>query len=301
MRTEALNLSRPLNYKERMYARVIIWLPLIVTLYAFLSGMIFSIGFPTLVLFIISYSLTVLGVTVGFHRLLTHRSFKTNRLVKIILVCLGCMAYEGPPFYWVAAHRRHHKFTETKFDPHSPIINNKVSFGSFYHAHMGWMVTHTIENWRYYVRDLLSDPDLRFISRFYGPIALSGLIIPGIINGLIFMSWYHFYEGIVVCGFVRVCLQQHATWSVNSVCHLWGRRDFKTDDNSRNNCICALFAYGEGWHNGHHAFPSSAKHGLIKGQIDISYGFIYLLFLLGLAQDIKLPNEEQLKEKIIAN
>lgn len=294
---DKLNLTRTLSRGEKSYSLAIMWIPIIATVYSLFSGMLFSIGFGTLILFLICYSCTVLGVTVGFHRLLTHYSFKSNRWLKIILTCFGCMAYEGPPFFWIAAHRRHHRFTETEHDPHSPIANGRFSLSEFYHAHMGWMQNHTIENWRFYIADLLKDRDLKFINKHYVPIALSGLLIPGIINGLIYMSWYHFIEGIIICGLVRVCLQQHVTWSINSICHLWGKKDFETNDHSRNNWVFAILAYGEGWHNGHHAFPRSAKHGLSKWQIDISYGFIYLLSCLGLIKDIKLPTKEQLAKK----
>ncbi|WP_392536935.1 acyl-CoA desaturase [Legionella sp. 227] len=292
-----LHLYRPLTSSEKWYSLAIVWIPVLVTIYSIASGILFHIHLGTLVLLLICYSCTVLGVTVGFHRLLTHHSFKANRWLKIVLTCFGCMAYEGTPFFWIAAHRRHHKYTETEFDPHSPIPENKKSLYGFYYAHMGWMPHHTLENWRYYIGDLLVDRDLRFINKHYTIIALSGLIIPGVINGLMYMDWYSFFEGIVVCGFFRVFFQQHVTWSINSICHLWGKKDFDTHDNSKNNWLFALLAYGEGWHNGHHAFPSSAKHGLKKWQLDISYSVIYFLSLIGLIKGIKLPTEEQIKQK----
>lgn len=292
-----LHLYRKFYPRERLYSLLVIWVPLLATIYSVVSGMLFSIHLSTFILFIACYSATTLGITVGFHRLLTHRSFKTTRFVKIILVLLGCMAWEGSPFFWVAAHRRHHKYVETNFDPHSPHSENKTSFKHFYHAHMGWMTNHTLESWRYYIGDLLLNHDLRIINKYYASIALMGLLIPGVINGLIFMDWYHFYEGIMICGFVRICLFQQVSWSINSVCHLWGKLDFQTSDNSRNNRLFALLAFGEGWHNGHHAFPSSAKHGLKKWQLDISYCFIYCLSLIGLAKDIRLPTKEQINQK----
>ncbi|CDZ76615.1 Fatty acid desaturase [Legionella massiliensis] len=288
---------RGLNRSEIIYAEIIIWVPIIATIYSIISGMLFSIGTATLVLFLICYSCTVFGVTIGFHRLLTHHSFKSTRLLKIIFVCFGCMAFEGSPFFWVAAHRRHHKFTESEGDPHTPLINDKFSWFGFYHAHMGWMTTHIIESWRHYILDLLTDPDLKIINKHYSVIASLGLLIPAILNGLIYMSWYHFWEGLIVCGLVRVCLQQHVTWSINSVCHLWGKKDFDTKDQSRNNWLFAILAYGEGWHNGHHAFPSSAKHGLKKWQIDISFGLIKFLSWFGFIKEIKIPTQVQLDNK----
>lgn len=199
-----LHLYRSLSRSEKWYSLAIVWIPVLVTIYSIASGMLFNIHLGTLVLLLICYSCTVLGVTVGFHRLLTHHSFKANRWLKIVLTCFGCMAYEGTPFFWIAAHRRHHKYTETEFDPHSPIPEKTKSLYGLYYAHMGWMSQHTLENWRYYIGDLLLDRDLRFINKHYTLIAFSGLIIPGGINGLMYRDWYSFFEGIIVCGFFRV-------------------------------------------------------------------------------------------------
>lgn len=297
MAVDILHLRRSLTIQEKIYSLAVILFPTLATVYVLVSGMLFSMGLATFILLIIFYSATVLGVTVGFHRLLTHRSFKANRYLKIILTCLGCMSYEGPPFFWVAAHRRHHKFTDLAGDPHSPCDYKKSKLSRFYHAHIGWMLYHKLEDWKYYISDLLYDKDLRVINRHYALIAISGLIIPGIINGLIYRSWYHFYEGIMICGLFRVFLQQQVTWAINSVCHIWGKKDFETKDNSKNNWLFGLLAYGEGWHNGHHAFPSSAKHGLCKFQIDVSYRLIQLFRLFGLAWDIKVPSAEQVEQK----
>lgn len=291
------HVQRALGVKEKAYGLAVIIVPFAISLYALISGMLFSISQGTLVILFISYCATVLGVTIGFHRLLTHRSFKTHRYVKIIFTCLGCMSLEGPPFFWIAAHRRHHKFTDINGDPHSPFESTKKSaLVRFFHAHIGWMLQHELEDWKYYLSELISDKDLRFINKHYLLIATIGLIIPGAINGLVYASWYHFYEGIIICGFFRVCLQQHVTWAINSVCHLWGKSDFKTNDNSKNNKLFAILALGEGWHNGHHAFPGSAKHGLLRFQFDITYMVIKALQMMGVAWDIKTPSTEQIEQ-----
>lgn len=299
MHLETYHLRRPLNWKEKAYSLVIVLIPAIAFVFSVLSGMLFDIHLGTLVLFLICYTATVFGVTVGFHRLITHRSFKTTRLVKIVLVSLGCMAYEGPPLFWVPAHRRHHKYTERDGDPHSPLVQNPSPLAGLFHAHYGWMFHHTIEDWDYYVKDLLNDPVILIINKYYVPIALSGLIIPGIINSMLYGGMYYFFQGVLICGLVRVFLQQNVTWAINSVCHYWGKKDFKSEDNSRNNWFCAILSHGEGWHNGHHAFPSSAKHGLKTGQIDISYGFIKLLEKLHLVWDVKVPSAEQIQSKTL--
>ncbi|WP_058535384.1 acyl-CoA desaturase [Legionella saoudiensis] len=292
-------ISRELTKQEKRYGFLIIVVPFVITLYSIFSGALFHIRLFTLMLLVTCYCATVIGVTVGYHRLLTHRSFKANRIPKIILVCLGCMSYEGPPLFWVAVHRRHHKYTEQEADPHSPLINGKFSWRGVVHAHMSWMINHQLEDWNFYVRDLIKDKDIRIINRYYNIIALSGLLIPGIINGLFYLSWYHFFEGVIVCGFVRVFLQQHVTWAINSVCHVWGKQDFAGNDNSRNNWLFAILALGEGWHNGHHAFPFSAKHGLKKGQIDFSFMVIKALARLKMVSKIREPTSEQINEKLI--
>lgn len=295
---QSLHLRRNLNNYEKTYSLLVIITPILVTLYSIATKMVFQIHFATLILFIICYCATVLGVTLGFHRMLTHRSFKANRVTKIILVSLGCMSYEGPPIFWIAAHRRHHKYTDEEYDPHSPLNQNSKWIGLF-HAHIGWMWSHQLEDWRHYGSDLLADKDVHFLNQYYIFIALLGLILPGVINGLIYLSWYQFYVGIIICGFVRVFLQQHVTWSINSICHVWGKRDFESADNSKNNWLFAVLALGEGWHNGHHAFPASACHGLKKGQIDVSYEVIKFLSYLGCISDVKIPKPSQVNDKLI--
>lgn len=288
-------LRKPVNY----IVAPILFLPMIVSMYLVISGYIFTVPMFTFFLFFFFYCATVLGITVGFHRLMTHRSFKTNPYVKFILLCFGCMAYEGPPSFWIGAHRKHHIDSDSTQDPHTPYINNKVSITSFFKSHIGWMLLLERKDWRPYIADLRGDNIVRFCNRFYIYIAMSGLFIPAMINGLYFMSWVAFLEGFLIAGVFRVFLMHQVTWSINSVCHIFGKQHFVCKDKSKNNVLFGILALGEGWHNGHHAFPRSARHGLLWWQLDVSYLLILALSKLGLAYNIHTPSKTALKEKQI--
>lgn len=293
-----LGLHRPVHTREKFFAAVILIVPFLVTVFFISFIGHFDISTFNIVLFLSFYLLTGLGITIGYHRLLAHKSFKTNRWLKIILISLGCMAFEGGPFIWVASHRRHHQHEDTAGDPHSPHQNKSRILG-FLHSHFLWFFNHTVEDWNFYIKDLLADPDLRKINRHHFWIALTGLIAPGIISGIYFRSWNEFWVGIILAGFMRVLFVQHITWSVNSICHLFGSRTYKTGDHSRNNVIFAVLALGEGWHNNHHAFPYSVKHGLRWWQFDLSFLVIRIFKFLGLASDLHVPTKEKLKTKLI--
>ncbi len=248
------------------------------------------------------YFITLLAVTVGFHRLFTHKSFKTNRVVTAILGVLGSMAIEGSIIDWVAIHRRHHQHTDRPDDPHSPNLHGsgfRSWLSGMIHAHFGWFFAPapTKEQMDRYVPDLQADPLVVAISRLFGFWAILGLVIPALIAFAVTHSWLGALMGFIWGGLLRVFLVHHVSWSVNSICHLWGSQPFNTHDYSRNNSIFGILALGEGWHNTHHAFPTSARHGIEKWQFDISYFFIRGLALLGLAHDIKLPSPERIAAK----
>ena len=238
------------------------------------------------------YLLTAVGVTVGYHRLFTHRSFETTRPVKFVLAVLGSMAVEGPLLKWVAMHRRHHQHSDGADDPHSPHHHGEGLRGLLagaWHAHVGWLFDPDPENLARYVGDLQSDTLLRRISGTWTLWSAFGLLLPAVLGGLITWSWTGVLLGFIWGGLTRVFLVHHLTWSINSVCHLWGTRPFRNHDESRNNPIFGVIGLGEGWHNNHHAFPTSARHGLRWWQIDVSYYLIRLLGLTGLAWNIRLP------------
>jgi stearoyl-CoA desaturase (delta-9 desaturase) len=247
---------------------------------------------------------TAVGITVGYHRLFTHRSFNTPRPMAAILAALGSMAVEGPVLQWVAVHRRHHQHSDEPDDPHSPHAHGGGLWGTvrgMWHAHMGWMLVTRPEGLARYVRDLRQDPLIRRMNRQFPLWVLLGLLIPTVLGGLLTLSWTGALLGFIWGGLVRVFFVHHVTWSINSVCHIWGTRPFRCHDESRNNPILGVLALGEGWHNNHHAFPTSARHGLWWWQLDLSYLIIRAMALVGLARDIRTPSRERIASKRCAS
>lgn len=241
------------------------------------------------------YVITVLGITVGFHRLFVHRSFETYTWLKFLWAILGSMAVQGPLFRWVARHRSHHQHADTSEDPHSPHYGGGGVWGvlkGFWHAHIGWLFDPDPPGLDRYLKDLRKSRTLWVASKLFPLWVALGLVIPALLGGLITQSRRGVWTGFVWGGLVRIFLVHHVTWSINSACHLWGFRPYKSDDESRNNSLFGVLAFGEGWHNTHHAFPTSARHGLRWWQIDVSYWVIRFMELLGLAWGLKLPTEE---------
>jgi stearoyl-CoA desaturase (delta-9 desaturase) len=242
--------------------------------------------------FAIVYLPTGLGVTVGFHRLLTHRSFATSKHVRAILAALGSAAIEGPVISWVADHRKHHTFSDRDGDPHSPHVGYDGRWRALrglVHAHIGWLFIHTERAAkRRFAPDLLQDPVIRFIDRTFLLWAALGLAAPFGLGIAIGGTLTTGLTGLLWGGAVRIFLVHHITYSINSLCHFFGRRRFETDDESRNLAWLALPSFGEAWHNNHHAFPTSARHGLKRWEqaLDPSGLVIRLLELTGLAWDV---------------
>ena len=250
--------------------------------------------------FAIMYLLTGLGVTVGFHRLLTHRSFKTKPWVRGTFAALGSVAIEGPVISWVADHRKHHAFSDQEGDPHSPHVDHgggwRGALRGLLHAHVGWLFIHTQRaNKERYAPDLMKDPQIQFVERTFLWWALGGLIpVPFILGFLIGGSVHAGLTAIVWGGLVRMLLLHHVTYSINSLCHFFGRKRFETDDESRNLAWLAPLSLGEAWHNNHHAFPTSATHGMRRWEIDPSAAVIWTLEKTGLAWDVvRVPRERQ--------
>ena len=250
-------------------------------------------GWVHLSIFVGMYLLSGLGITVGYHRLFTHRSFETYRVVQFVLTALGSMAVQGPLLRWVAMHRRHHQHSDHPGDPHSPHLQDPGIAGllrGLWHAHVGWVFQPDPEGLARYAQDLRKDVSTRVASALFPLWVVLSLLIPTVLGGLLTMSWWGALLGLLWGGLARICLVHHVTWSVNSVCHFWGRRPFQVHDESRNNFIFGLLALGEGWHNNHHAFPTSARHGLRWWQLDLTYGFIRMLALVGLAWSVRRPD-----------
>lgn len=252
-----------------------------------------GVSWWALALLIVMYTGTGLGITIGYHRLFTHRSFECYGPVKYTLAVLGSMAVQGPLFRWVGTHRRHHQHSDSPGDPHSPHrfgSGARSIIAGWWHAHVGWIIGPKYADFDSYVRDLKRDRNLRLVDRMFGVWVALGLIIPTVIGGLVTGTWSGAALGLLWGGLVRVFLVHHVTWSINSVCHLWGTRPFHGADESRNNALFGVLAFGEGWHNNHHAFPTSARHGLRWWQLDSSYWIIRVLQAMGLAWRVRVPS-----------
>jgi stearoyl-CoA desaturase (delta-9 desaturase) len=253
----------------------------------------------------VMYVLVGFGVTIGYHRLLTHRSFDAPTPVRVVLAILGSMSLQGAVIHWVADHRKHHTFTDEPGDPHSPHTHEghgvRGVLAGWWHAHTGWLFARGISeraSARRFAPDLRKDPAIRFVDRwFLGWVAL-GLAIPFAAGWAIGGTLAAGLTGVLWGGLVRIFVLHHATWSVNSICHMYGDRPFVTGDESRNNWVVALVSMGEGWHHNHHAFPTSARHGLRRLQFDPSYWVILGLERLGLARDVKRPRPQDIARKL---
>lgn len=247
------------------------------------------------------YLITSVGITIGYHRLFTHRSFKTSKPVVAILAALGSMAVEGPVLQWVADHRKHHQHSDEDGDPHSPHLHDGgiwQAINGMWHAHVGWMLRPSVRGSMRYIGDLRKDKLVRKISSQFPMWVLIGLIIPAVLGGVLTLSWMGVLLGFIWGGLVRVFLVHHMTWSINSVCHIWGTQPFDTHDHSRNNLFMGVFALGEGWHNNHHAFQSSARHGLRWWELDLSYAIIWMMSKVGLAYDVRVPSKDRIDAKL---
>jgi stearoyl-CoA desaturase (Delta-9 desaturase) len=254
------------------------------------------------IVFGIMYLATGLGVTVGFHRYFTHRSFKTSKPLRAILAALGSIAIEGPVISWVADHRKHHTFADQEGDPHSPHVDHghgwRGALKGLVHAHVGWLFIHTQRGARRrYARDLIDDPIVSWVDRTFVFWALGGLVMAFLLGWVIGGSLFAGLTGLLWGGAVRMLVVHHVTFSINSLCHFFGRRRFETDDESRNLLWLAPFSFGESWHNNHHAFPTSAEHGMRKWEIDPSALIIRALERLGLAWDVVRVDRERQERK----
>jgi stearoyl-CoA desaturase (delta-9 desaturase) len=251
-------------------------------------------------LFVGFYFLTLLGVTVGYHRYFTHGSFKAVRPLRIALAVVGCMAIQGPVVQWVADHRRHHAFSDREGDPHSPWrygTDTRALVKGMFHAHLGWLFDRRQTNAERYAPDLLKDTGLRMTSRLFIVWAFLSLALPAVIGGLVTMSWAGGWTAFFWAGLVRVALLHHVTWSINSVCHVVGNRPFTSRDKATNFWPLAILSGGESWHNLHHADPTCARHGVLRGQIDMSARVIWLFEKLRWARDVKWPDPVRLAAK----
>ena len=254
-----------------------------------------------LAIFGFMYLITSVGITIGYHRLFTHSSFKTSRFMTAVFAGFGSMAIEGPVLQWVADHRRHHQCSDDEGDPHSPHLHSGgilEALKGMWHSHMGWMINPRTKQSMRYVGDLRKDKLVRRMSKLFPFFVLISLALPALLGGLMTMTWMGAFLGFLWGGLVRICFVHHMTWSINSICHIWGAQPFNTNDHSRNNLIMGVFALGEGWHNNHHAFQSSARHGLRWWQLDMSYIIIWFMSKVGLVYDVRVPTKERIEAKL---
>ncbi|MEQ1906269.1 MAG: fatty acid desaturase [Pirellulaceae bacterium] len=267
-------------------------------------------GWQYLAMVIAGWSVTTLGITIGFHRLMSHKSFETYRWVKAGLMMMGSLSVEGAPLVWCAVHRRHHGHSDQDGDPHSPNLDGPGFKGlvkGLWHGQIGWLFSGywSKPDMEKYIPDLSKDRLLQWIDRNYYLFVVISLLLPAVAGFMIeyFIGvrnpWIGALLGFLWGGLVRIFLTHHVTWSINSVCHVFGKRHFRSGDHSTNNLVCALLSMGEGWHNNHHAFPSSARHGLLWYQFDMSWLVIRTMQILGLAWDIKLPSKRALEARRI--
>jgi stearoyl-CoA desaturase (Delta-9 desaturase) len=250
------------------------------------------LGWHDVVIALVAYAITGHGITVGFHRYFTHGSFKARRGLRIALAVAGSAAVQGPVIRWVADHRRHHKFSDRDGDPHSP-WRFGTSVGALskglLHAHMGWLFAPEHTNPRMYVPDLLADRDIRRISAFFPLITAASLLLPALAGGVWAGSWTGALTAFFWASLVRVSLLHHVTWSINSICHTVGDRPFVSRDKSANVWWLAIASMGESWHNLHHADPTCARHGVLRGQIDSSARVIWVLEKVRLVTAVRWP------------
>lgn len=256
-----------------------------------------GLNWTDVALFVCFYAVSGLGITVGYHRLFTHKSFKANRPLRIALAIAGSLAIEGPVIRWVADHRRHHAFSDKEGDPHSPWRYGEsvpALMKGLGYAHIGWMFDEMHTNREKYTPDLMADRDIKFVDDTFGIWIAVSLLSPALLGGLITWSWAGALSAFFWASLVRIFLLHHVTWSINSICHAIGERPFAARDKSANFWPLAILSFGESWHNMHHADPTAARHGVLRGQIDESARVIWCFEKLGWATDVRWPKPERL-------
>ncbi|GEL18798.1 acyl-CoA desaturase [Pseudonocardia asaccharolytica] len=256
-----------------------------------------GLGWYDVAIAAVFYVVGILGVTVGYHRHFTHKSFKARPWLRIMLAISGSLAIQGSVMAWVADHRRHHAYSDKEGDPHSPwrygTSPTAVAKGFFW-SHVGWLFERRKTNYERFIPDLLADRAVRRVSKLFGLWVAVSLILPAALGGLLTWSWAGVLTGFFWGGLVRTGLVHHVTWSINSICHMVGRRPFRSRDRSRNFWPLAILSMGESWHNLHHADPTCARHGVLPGQIDISARVIWLFERFGWVHEVRWPTTSRL-------
>ena len=276
----------------------LVWLPIIGVVSAIALLWNRWVNWVDLTLFLTMYTVCAFGITLGFHRMLTHKAFQAHPWVKTFFLISGSMAMQGPALHWAATHTQHHANSDEEDDPHSPLK-------SLWHAHVGWILNDFKPDIQKYAGAMLKDPTIVFVHNTFWLWVFVGLAIPSLIGaGAAYLmgqsAWFGALTGLIWGGFVRLFFNQHITWAVNSICHTFGSRQFETTDESRNNFLFGILAMGEGWHNNHHAFPRSARHGMSWKQPDPSAWAIWLMEKLGLIKDVVLISRKRIEARLRA-
>jgi stearoyl-CoA desaturase (Delta-9 desaturase) len=285
----------------RILVGTFVTVPLLALLAAIPLAWIYHfLNWQDVVLAVVFYEITGNGIAMGFHRYFTHRSFKATRPFKIAMAVAGTMALEGPILNWVADHRRHHKYSDAEGDPHSP-----WRFGSDWKAltkglafaHVGWLFDPNKTSKEKFCPDWLADRDISRVHKLFPIMVTASLLAPALIGGLWTWSWMGALTAFFWASLVRVAFLHHVTWSINSICHTFGKEEFDVRDKSRNVNWLAVLSFGESWHNLHHSDPTCARHGVLKGQIDIAARIIWFAEKFGWAHDVRWPDEARLTGK----
>jgi len=287
----------PRSRFERVLVGVFVAVPLLALIAAVPVAWGWGLGWHDVVIALAFYYISGLGISIGLHRYFTHGSFKAVRGFKIALALAGSLAIEGPVITWVADHRRHHKYSDKEGDPHSPWRFGddwKALTKGLVFAHVGWLFDGEVTSEEKFCPDWLADSDVSAISRWFPGLVAVSLLAPALIGGLWSMSWQGAVTAFFWATLVRIAFLHHITWSINSICHTFGKADFEVRDKSRNVAWLAILSFGESWHNLHHSDPTCARHGVLKGQIDISARLIWLAEKLGLVYDVRWPDEARL-------
>jgi stearoyl-CoA desaturase (Delta-9 desaturase) len=288
------------------YAMVVLVVGVVVPFIALLAAIPIAWGWGLswldIAIGVVFYFVSGFGVTVGFHRYFTHGSFKAERLLRVSLAVAGSLSLEGPLIQWVADHRRHHAFADREGDPHSPWRYGASVTGlakGLYFAHCGWLFQRQSTNRERFAPDLIADRDTFRVDRVFPALALTSVLGPPLLGGLLTMSWYGALTAFFWATLVRIALLHHVTWSINSICHIYGERPFATrgSDRASNFWPLAIISMGESWHNSHHADPTCARHGVMRGQVDLTARLIWLFEKAGWAYAVRWPVPERFEAR----
>jgi len=292
--------DEPNSAGQRFMVGVFVAIPLVALVAAIPLLWGWGLGWHDVLIALAFYWVSGLGVTVGYHRYFTHGSFKAKTGLRVALAVAGSLAIEGPVITWVSDHRRHHKYSDREGDPHSPWRYGDdwkaLSKGLLY-AHIGWLFDPNKTSQEKFSPDLLADRRIRKVDALFPALVAVSMFLPALIGGLWAMSWVGAVTAFFWASLVRVALLHHVTWSINSICHTFGAEEFEVRDKSRNVSWMAIASFGESWHNLHHADPTCARHGVLKGQLDPSARVIWALEKLGWAYDVRWPDEDRLTAK----